>query len=917
MNQPDETPEPPKREDWRFIAELQQYLPPRFYWNRAKKAAENELDLSSGVEYHAAGNEDQRKLLASASDDLERFLQHAGIFKHNGIPIYTEIGSNRNYIYDSFEIVVGDDRLKLAAGNAEGIRRAIYYLEDLLLQASGPFLRKCVIRRTAWLKNRISRCFFGPIKRPPYNHDELLDNIDYYPEEYLNRLAHEGVNGLWLSASFRDLCCTSLTELSPDAAIRLKKLQKTVDKCRRYGIKIWLLTIEPASFPLDDPFLQEHPELQGALSEDGDRRCFCPCSEKAQKYLYQTTNYLFNKVSGLGGVINISHGERLTTCLSSVSSISDAPVECPRCRSIPKGEILGRCLSAMQKGMTDANPECELICWLYTPTPLKRSEWIFEIAGYLPENIILQYNFESNGMMNQLGKPRTGGDYWLSYVGPSNDFIRQAEKVRQAGLHLSAKLQVGCSHEVASVPFVPVPGLLYRKYREMYKYGCSTVMQCWYFGNYPGIMNRAAGWLAFTDFKNAENVFLNELAAGEWGAYATEAVGAWEKMAEAYSCFPFSNEFQYYGPIGDGVVWPLYLRPVIKALSPAWKPETPPSGDVIGECLKGFTLPEVLSLCDDMEKQWRQGVEILKDLLPHFQDNRERLKDIGLAEALGVMFKSGRNILAFYYLRHLLFNGRENDKPGIIEKMISIIKEEVCNSRRMLELSENDSRLGFHSEAENYKYYPAKLKWRINQLNELLSGDVKDFSKIIEHGQTPSWISNSKIEYDCGSGWLCCDNFKWRIDKCSDGLLVHAECKALSSILIVTLIDRTGIMFPWCFRCNSDSSLYNFSWGNIDSEIISDDSWRLTLTLSSLSWNMDEALRPAYFSFIYINPESKSTQKYEIWPQPQGIVERRLAFGYYTPDNTAILNIDDITAESNTKNSTKENKIVHESLYAN
>ena len=55
-----------------------------------------------------------------------------------------------------------------------------------------------------WIENRITRCFFGPIKRPPYNRDELMDDVDYYPDAYLDRLAREGVNGLWLTIEFKD-----------------------------------------------------------------------------------------------------------------------------------------------------------------------------------------------------------------------------------------------------------------------------------------------------------------------------------------------------------------------------------------------------------------------------------------------------------------------------------------------------------------------------------------------------------------------------------------------------------------------------------------------------------------------------------------------------------------------------------------
>ena len=93
---------------------------------------------------------------------------------------------------------------------------------------------------------------------------------------------------------------------------------------------------------------------------------------------------------------------------------------------------------------------------------------------------------------------------------------------------LSAKIQVGCSHEVATVPFVPAPGLLYRKFKAMKDVGVTDVMMCWYFGNYPGVMNKAAGWLAYEDFAvEEETSFLLRLARDDWGEEAPRVVRVW------------------------------------------------------------------------------------------------------------------------------------------------------------------------------------------------------------------------------------------------------------------------------------------------------------------------------------------------------------------------------------------------------
>ena len=184
---------------------------------------------------------------------------------------------------------------------------------------TGAALPKSVTEgRTPWLKNRISRCFFGPIKRPPFNRDELADDIDYYPDEYLKRLAREGVNGLWLTGELRELTRTSYPEADPLADRRIAKLNRTVEKCAKYGLKTWLFMIEPKIVPVEDPLFVKHPELFSQPTHYRGRDCMVMCSSKpdCRRYLEEATHDLFTRVPGLGGFINISHGERTTSCLA-------------------------------------------------------------------------------------------------------------------------------------------------------------------------------------------------------------------------------------------------------------------------------------------------------------------------------------------------------------------------------------------------------------------------------------------------------------------------------------------------------------------------------------------------------------------------------------------------------------------------
>jgi hypothetical protein len=249
----------------------------------------------------------------------------------------------------------------------------------------------------------------------------------------------------------------------------------------------------------------------------------------------------------------------------------------------------------MYEGMHRIAPESDFICWYYFSKPDDLKEHFYSMKQ-LPQGVTLMFNFEAGGEKRQLGKTNIAGDYWLSYVGPSRRFSRLLSDL-PPGVECGAKIQTGCSHELATVPFIPVPGILYRKYKAMRKMNVTSVMQCWYFGNYPGIMNKAAGMLAFEDFKNSsERDFLIHLAAPDWGKNAPLMAELWQKMASAYTNYPFSNCIQYYGPFHDGITWPLYPRYQYLPLSPTWMPDFPASGDTIGECLEEISLADAEKL---------------------------------------------------------------------------------------------------------------------------------------------------------------------------------------------------------------------------------------------------------------------------------------------------------------------------------
>lgn len=577
-----------------------------------------------------------------------------------------------------------------------------------------------------WVVDRVTRCPDAPIKRPPSDRDELLEETDYYPDAFLRQVADDGANGLWITVRFRETADTPYYPRDPLAERRLEKLRSLVAKCAPYGIKIWLFAIEPVSMDADDPLLVAHPGAGGPLSWWGDRRARVSClSDPA------TTNYLnlavrdvFTRVPGLGGLIAITNGERPTTCFSMLNPRKDAPAPCPRCAKRTSGELHAALTKALAEGLRAAEPSAKFVSWLYHPQSIPtRGTWVRDCARGVPDGVTVMYNFESGCERLQAGKMRCGGDYWLAQPGPAAPFRALAAVAREEGTPLGAKIQVSCSHEIATLPYVPVPGLLYRKYKALREEGVSFVMQCWFFGGTPGLMGRAAGELSKADFAEKEGDFLLRFARRDWGEDAGEMARLWGRFSDAYSNYPLSITMQYYGPFHASCVWDLLPDVSVRSLTRTWKSDSGVSGDLVGEALEDFSLEDALEQAEKMCAPLASPdvAASLQALRAKYAADPARRRELGVMVALRDIFVGGRDVFAFYLARRrALFASRERGETATAlaeaQKMRAILDRAEALTREILVLAEDDPRLGYHPEADRRQFDPASLKRRLDSL---------------------------------------------------------------------------------------------------------------------------------------------------------------------------------------------------------
>ena len=729
-----------------------------------RKASKSKNEFSPQEIYLDEGEFCNEMTLATSFSDFDNFLRENGL---SGFKYPVRLKRVDGFEKEEFDCFSTPVFCEIRASEKEGIRRALIWLQDTLC-VGGGYLQFGQTHCKPQIKRRITRCFFSPTNRPPKNGDELSDDIDYYPEAYLNRLMHDGINGIWIYSSFADLVKTSyIPEFGEGADARIEKLKGVVEKCERYGIEVFIFAMEPMSLT-EGAITSKYPDIVKKYPQTHGNRLgdnmisFCTYTDFARGYCTEAVGKLFRSVPKLGGLMSITQGERITSCSNMWSNTEGVwSNNCPNCKDKKREEILSYTVTMMRKAIQEVKPQAEYISWTYG-----HREWNDDEIGYYvahaPKNVALLQNFEDNGRVMQLGKKRIALDYWLSYVGPSHMFEHTAQVAREYGKRMYAKMQICCSHECASVPYIPVPGIVYDKLIRADELGVQGIMESWYFGNYPCLMSKAVELLSFGKRFADKREFLRYLAGLYWNDEdANAVVSAWEFFEAGYTQYPINTMFGYYGPMHDGIVWELSLLPKNFSLPRSWQLIDKTDGDRIGECLfNGHTVREAVTLLDTLNENWQKGCAALAST--SVAKRGEKHEQLLVADALRILFRSGRNVMRFYELRNDLGYGRGEAKANFAE-LQAIVLEEQENCKKMIELCEADNRLGYHSEAEGFKFHPAKLRKKLRQLDELLENEFPIVEKRIEQGVCPIGYyvgeDDSTKHYAAGEGDL--ENAKW------------------------------------------------------------------------------------------------------------------------------------------------------------
>jgi hypothetical protein len=396
---------------------------------------------------------------------------------------------------------------------------------------------------------------------------------------------------------------------------------------------------------------------------------------------------------------------------------------CSRCARRPVHEGLAELLRCFEDGMRSVNPEGEILAWDYAPTPEKLR--VIERVG--PRTVWLSC-FEHGGRKTICGMPRRINEYSLSYVGPSTIYRQTQRLARRHGKPLYAKLQLGNTYEMSAMPYVPVPGSVYGKFRAMQRISTRGAMVSWIIGGFPSPMLKAAGEASFAPLAGP-SVFLRRLAAVEWGeGAAAPVVRAWRHFFRAFDQYPMNNEVFYYGPITRSPAYHLALTPEPRLAKPynwGWTTEREfqPFEDDPRRWCGTFTPVELMRSFRAMAREWAVGVAHLEAALRRLPASAARenpARQVVVARAVGIQFASCANVIEFYRLRRRIGRGSSAASRRVCHRMHAVAADDVRLALEMKTLLRQDPTLGFHSEVWHFSFSRGLLDAKIRQVRCVL-----------------------------------------------------------------------------------------------------------------------------------------------------------------------------------------------------
>lgn len=527
--------------------------------------------------------------------------------------------------------------------------------------------------------------------------DPLLQpEVDPYPEGYLSQMAASGMDGTWMHIVLSKMTPFPWDEsLSENWQERLTNLSKLVVKAKKYGIGIYLYLNEPRFMPLS--FFDKYPDLKG-VEMDG-HAALCTSHPDVQKYLIDSMALMTAQVPDLAGFFSITASENPTHCWSHGKGAT-----CPRCSKRSPAEVISELnniyLTGIQKGLASHTSVKgpKLIAWDWG----WQDGWAENIIPNLPKSMYLMSVSEWDLPINRGGIANQVGEYSISSIGPGPRALRHWGIAKKNGLKTIAKIQAGCTWEIAAVPYIPALENVAKHAENLRNTDVDGLMLGWTLGGYPSPNLEVVAEMGSNETISPKEA-MEKVAGRRFGNMSGAVVEAWLAYSKAFREFPYHIGVVYNAPLQSG------------ASNLLWSVPTGYKSSMVGIAYDDLTswranypvdifIAQLNKVADGFDNALAKLKAKSKETTLSTTQMKTFLGECGVAETVAIHYRSVALQSQFIQCRDALSKEQDPHKmKEMVAKLNRILKAEIILAKRMASLQGGDSRLGF--EASNHYFY--------------------------------------------------------------------------------------------------------------------------------------------------------------------------------------------------------------------
>ena len=522
-------------------------------------------------------------------------------------------------------------------------------------------------------------CPYSALYGDTFLEEELIESS--FPDDILSAYAALGVGGILCQAVLYSLIpCPYAPELSVGHEKRIRGLNKVIERLGKYGLKLYLYLNEPRDLP-DSAFVK-HPHLKGDVQTEG-YSSLCLSVKEAQDYFRESIKALTASAPGLGGYSLCTASENHTSCYSHKRK---GETTCPRCRDKSPADLYSLVIRLVEEGARAVDPDIVVVAgnWAWEYFMEGKDE---EVVKRLPRSVAVSTVSERCAPRMFEDKEILVSDYSISITGPSDVSLAYWDMVRSFGSKIGAKIQLGNSWELSSVPFIPAYGHFYRLVRDLVeKADPDIVTTTWTMGSFPSPVFRMFAEMTRKDAPIPE--YRDLITRLYPNADTEKLLTALSALDDAFDHFPFSIYSMYNGPQHMGPALPLWREPT------DWK-----------SCMVGPIYDDMRMGAIDFGDPYGIFYRQYEKLVPAWEEAHALLlsayegRELTMADRMLLDCSEG-SLLHFKSARNHLTYIKNREEDGRQE---ALVREEEALAIREAELMGRNPTIGY--EASNHYFF--------------------------------------------------------------------------------------------------------------------------------------------------------------------------------------------------------------------